>query len=153
MKAEIMRMALKTGVFAFMLSSCSQSNEVINNNNNTNLENRNALAVQIDTTYKITNRDTSKEYSNYSKSINVRFDRNAENLTRMKKDFQAENSIQRMKYDQEIFDLNKKNVQIKSKANRSANHNLKTWDYFKTSTNVEMYELEKSIQALSERKL
>lgn len=146
-----MKSVISTGVLALSIAACSEPKDVTHNRAKTSSERGSSLSLEYDNIQEAVERDTYSEYTKYANTINSRYIINQEKLKNMKKDFKSDNSIQRMKYDQEIFDLNKENLQIKSKANDRKNHSQNNWSLFKTTTNTQMKELEESIKLLSEK--
>lgn len=95
--------------------------------------------------------DSLNDYKNYASVIEARFILNDENLKEMSKNLKSEVNAIQLEYDQQLKDLNERNLKIKTNVNELVGLDQESWDLFKKSTNNEMNELEKSIKALAEK--
>jgi hypothetical protein len=155
MKKKVLSISIFT-LFAIGLASCSSPNA-----RDINAEKIDAEELSIDRDRKelvktnpeamVAMADSLMGYTDYASVIDARYILNDEVLGKMKKNLKSDISKVQMKYDQELYNLNKRNLEIKTKVNNHKQQGAKQWDDFKTFTNGQMNELEKSIREFAER--
>ncbi|WP_373494046.1 hypothetical protein [Aquiflexum sp.] len=150
MKTKFLKIAVMSGIVVFGLFSCAHPD-----------------VKEIEYPEKITQRDSSDlvktnkllnkeraddllDYIDHNAVIDARYIQNAEALNEMRNESKSEVNAVQMKYDQGLYELNKMNLEIKTKVNDHVIQDKKSWADFKTSTNREMNSLEKSIRDLAE---
>lgn len=107
-----------------------------------------SLMVRLDSLVKT---DSLGEYAIFAAVIDDRYLENNKAIKEMKKTLKSEVNEVQMEYDQELYYLNKRNLEIKTKVKDFTMRDQKSWDDFRTYINDELFELEKSIRELAER--
>lgn len=151
---EISKIAVVSGLVVFGLVGCAHPNAKDNQNNSND-----RTEVGNETTYDVnSNRDSTmsssnsqQDYNTYASEIDERFNRNTETLNEMTKSLESGVNAGQTELNQELYELNKRNLEIQTKVKNQKNQGSESWDDFKESINTEMNELEKSIKTLGEK--
>jgi len=151
MKTKILNAALMSGLVVFGLVSCAQPNNSKVDNSDLGIKNERTEGEIMDTEAMKASADSLVDYENYASVIEARYLQNEETLKEMKKNLKSEVNAVQLEYDQELKELNDKNLELKTNVMDNSNLDQESWDNFKTSTNNKMDELEKSIKALAEK--
>jgi thymidylate synthase len=151
MKTKILNAALMSGLVVFGLVSCAQPNNSKVDNSDLGIKNERTEGEIMDTEAMKASADSLVDYENYASVIEARYLQNEETLKEMKKNLKSEVNAVQLEYDQELKELNDKNLELKTNVMDNSNLDQESWDNFKTSTNNKMDELEKFIKALAEK--
>lgn len=143
--------AVVMGLVLFGIVGCAQPNN--SKFDHSDLGNKNESKEEVEHVPESmqSSVDSLNDYKNYASVIEARFILNDENLKEMSKNLKSEVNAIQLEYDQQLKDLNERNLKIKTNVNELVGLDQESWDLFKKSTNNEMNELEKSIKALAEK--
>lgn len=149
MKTRILKIAFASGVMMFGLISCSQPNEAKRDFAETGIENSRINVVRTQPQEIIIKEDSLINFAAYSALVEMRYFQNEQTLKEMRNILKSEVNAVQLEYNLELYNLNKRNLEIKASVNDKANQDSKTWDRFKTNTNEALDKLEKEIRELS----
>jgi hypothetical protein len=155
MKTKIMKIAVFILVVAGVTSCAHPNAKEIDSKdydaNELSIDRDSTDLVKTNPEAMMARADSLVDYNTYVSIIDARYDQNGETLSEMKKNFKSEVNAVQMEYDQELYELNKRNLQIKTKVKNHEVQNSESWNDFKTIINNEIIELEKSIRELAEK--
>lgn len=151
MKTKILNAALMSGLVVFGLVSCAQPNNSKVDNSDLGIKNERTEDGITDSETMTATADSLVDYENYASVIEARYLLNEETLKEMEKNLKSDVNAVQLEYDQEIKELNEKNLELKTNVMDNSNLDRESWDNFKTSTNNKMDELEKSIKKLVDK--
>ncbi|WP_194973912.1 hypothetical protein [Aquiflexum lacus] len=151
---EISKIAVVSGLIVFGLFGCAHPNaKDIDSNENDRTEVGNETTHDMNSNSESTMSSTGlqQDYDTYASEIDERFNRNTETLNEMTKNLESGVNAGQTEINQELYELNKRNLEIQTKVKNQKNQGSESWDDFKESVNNEMNELEKSIKTLGEK--
>jgi hypothetical protein len=151
MKTNMLKILLVGGLLAFGLVSCSESNGENKDVSEMSIKVDSAKIERVTPKGISLRADISVDYSSYVSAIDSRYFQNDGYLKEMKKIRKSEVNAIQLKFDQELYRLNKRNLEIKTKVKNHKQQDPESWSDFKTATNSEMDALEKSIREFSDR--
>jgi hypothetical protein len=151
MKSKILKIAVVCGLVAFGVVSCSEHNASNNDIPELSIKVDSLKVLKTNPKVILARADILVDYATYVSVIDARYFQNNGQLKEMKKNQKSEVNAIQLKYDQELYGLNKRNLEIKTKVKNHIQEDAKSWADFKSATNNEMLELEKSIREFSER--
>lgn len=149
MKTKIFKVAVASGIMMFGLISCSQPNEAKRDFAETGIKNSSVNIVSSRPQEIIIKADSLINFAAYSALVEMRYFQNEQTLKEMRNILKSEVNAVQLEYNLKLYNLNKRNLEIKASVNDKANHDSKTWDRFKTNTNESLDKLEKEIRELS----
>jgi len=152
MNTRILKIAIMGGLMTVGLMNCSQSNEAKSKTPNKGQIEMDANVIKTASDTKTIEIDSLIDYFSYASIIEVRFLKNNLTLNHLKNNVTSLNDSVQLGYDKEFYELNKRNLEIKTKVQDHINQDPKQWKIFKKSINDEMTALEKSISELAEKK-
>jgi hypothetical protein len=91
------------------------------------------------------------EFQEYINATRFRLSENTKNLDDIKNEFKSEKSKIRLAFEGEVFRLNKKNLELKSRVNDSLKYQISLSDLYFTELDKEIDILESSITDLRKR--
>ncbi|WP_291787650.1 hypothetical protein [Cecembia sp.] len=149
MRKGILKIAIIGGFISLGMMNCSPANE--NNRPKKEPIKVDAIVIKTASVRKTVEIDSLIDYFSYASIIEVRFLKNNQTLNYLKKKVKPMNDSIQFKYNKELYELNKRNLEIKSMVQGHVNQDPTQWKIFKKSMNDEMAKLEKSISILSEK--
>jgi hypothetical protein len=146
-----LKIAVVCTLVAFGVVSCSEPNVSKNDIPELSIKVDSAKIERVTPKGISLRADISEDYTSYVSAIDSRYFQNDGYLKEMKKMRKSEVNAIQLKFDQELYGLNKRNLEIKTKVKNHKQQDPKSWSDFKTATNSEMDALEKSIREFSDR--
>jgi len=95
--------------------------------------------------------DSMGSVQNYMDISNDRTEENRKNLRQINNEIKSEKSERKLAFEGEIFQLNKKNLELQAQTADSLNYQGVSWEDFKANLNNELDMLEASIAELKVR--
>jgi hypothetical protein len=108
-------------------------------------------AIKADEELILVRMDSVFEFQEYINATKFRLSENTKNLDDLKSEFKTDKSKIRLAFEGEVFKLNKKNLELKSRVNDSLKYQTGLEDPYFTELEKEMNKLELSIIDLRKR--
>jgi len=149
-KLSFLKIAVIGCLAAFTIASCSNSSEqkvanaeedVVQAEENLDEANRNLEQTRID----------SIEYAKFKDAAEIEIAKNELKISNLKEDMKQEKKDLKIKYEDDLEVLKKKNSDLKSDLNATTYSRKDTWEAFKLRFNKDMEDLGQSISDLTDR--
>lgn len=151
MKIKKLEIVFIIGLVAFGLTACDQSGNSKKDIPELGLRKDSVAVVISNPKVMVAKADNFLDYDSFVSIIDAKYYQNRDLLTALKNNLNSDVNATQLGFGQELFALNKRNLEIKTRVKNHTKQDLKSWLDFKTATNNDMLELENSIMELAER--